>query len=136
MRLLLVDDEERLTRVLARGLAEEGHDVHVCATGADASELALTTPYDVILLDRSLPDLDGLSLLHTWRARGLPTPVLVLSARGSPADRLAGLRAGAHDYAVKPVEFADLLARLEALHARVEADRRASFGTAPARVTP
>jgi len=118
MKLLLIEDEERVARLLARGLSEEGHQVDVCATGIAGRDQALGVPYDVILLDWSLPDLDGVSVLREWRARGLRTPVLLLTARGSTGEKVTGLRAGADDYLVKPFDFDELLARLEALHRR------------------
>lgn len=118
MKLLLVEDEERLARLLTRGLTEEGHQVDVCATGADALAQGLALDYDAAILDWALPDLDGLSILRTWRARAVRFPVLMLTARGSVAERVQGLRSGADDYMVKPFDFEELLARLEALQRR------------------
>jgi two-component system OmpR family response regulator len=118
MKLFLVEDEERMARMLARGLSEEGHQVDVCASGVAARDQALSIAYDVIVLDWSLPDLDGVSVLRAWRARGLRTPVILLTARGSTGEKVTGLRAGADDYLVKPFDFAELLARLEALNRR------------------
>lgn len=118
MRLLLVEDEERVARMLARGLSEEGHVVDVCSSGLQARDQGLAVGYDVVLLDWSLPDLDGVSVLRDWRARGLRTPVLLLTARGSTGEKVTGLRAGADDYLVKPFAFDELLARVEALHRR------------------
>lgn len=129
LKLLLVDDEERVTRVLSRALAEEGHQVDVCATGAAARTQALDIAYDVVLLDWSLPDLDGVTVLRDWRARGLRTPVLLLSARGTTGEKVTALRAGADDYLVKPFELAELLARLEALHRRGGAHPTSSLGS-------
>ena len=128
MKLLLVDDEERVTRVLSRVLAEEGHQIDVCGTGASARAQGLAIAYDVVLLDWSLPDLDGLTGLRDWRARGLRTPVLLLSARGSTGEKVTALRAGADDYLVKPFEVAELVARLEALHRRGGANTGAKLG--------
>jgi two-component system, OmpR family, response regulator len=118
MRLLVVEDEPRMARMLQRGLAEEGHQVDVCATGESALQQVLDVPYDVVVLDWGLPDLDGVSVLRQWRARGLTTPVLLLTARGSTGEKVTGLRAGADDYLVKPFDFDELLARLEVLHRR------------------
>jgi DNA-binding response OmpR family regulator len=117
-----------MTRVLSRGLAEEGHQVDVCATGAEARTQALDIAYDVILLDWSLPDMDGVTVLRDWRSRGLRTPVLLLTARGSTGEKVTGLRSGADDYLVKPFEFQELLARIEALSRRAGADQGATFG--------
>lgn len=115
---MLVEDESRLARLLARGLAEEGHAVDVCGDGEVALEQAMQVPYDVIVLDWALPGLDGVQLLRIWRERGLRTPVLMLTARGSVGEKVTSLRAGADDHLVKPFAFEELLARLEALHRR------------------
>ncbi len=118
MKLLLVEDETRLARVIARGLTEEGHTVDACERGTDAIEQGLALDYDVAILDWSLPDADGLTVLRTWRSRGSTMPVLMLTARSSVPERVAGLRAGADDYLGKPFDFEELLARIEALHRR------------------
>ena len=118
MKLLLVEDEGKVASLLLRGLGEEGHAVDVCETAALALEQACLIPYDVILLDWMLPDGDGLSLLRSWRDRGVETPVLMLTARGAVGERVLGLRSGADDYLVKPFDFAELLARIEALGRR------------------
>lgn len=120
MKLLLVEDEERLSRALVRGLTEEGHAVDLCASGEDALSQAAALGYDVVILDWMLPDLDGLSIVRAWRASGLRTPVLMLTARGTVPERVQGLRAGADDYLAKPFDFDELLARIEALHRRAE----------------
>lgn len=118
MRILLVEDEAKLARSLARGLQEEGHTVDCCERGLDAFEQAEATPYDMVVLDWMLPDMDGLAILRQWRARGLQVPVLMLTARGSVNERVLGLRAGADDYLVKPFAFDELLARMDALQRR------------------
>jgi DNA-binding response OmpR family regulator len=118
MKLLLVEDELRMAQLLTRGLGEEGHQVDVCATGDAALAQARHVPYDVIVLDWALPGLDGVSVLRAWRERGLRTPVLMLTARGTVGERVTGLRAGADDYLTKPFDFEELLARLEGLHRR------------------
>ena len=118
MRILAVEDDDRLVPLLQRGLGEEGHTVDACMTSADALGQAQTIAYDVILLDWMLPDGDGLSLLRAWRDRGVDTPVLMLTARGAVAERVLGLRTGADDYLVKPFDFAELLARIEVLARR------------------
>jgi two-component system OmpR family response regulator len=94
MRILAVEDDERLVVLLQRGLREEGHMVDACGTCADALGQAQTIAYDVILLDWMLPDGDGLSLLRSWRDRGVETPVLMLTARGAVGERVLGLRSG------------------------------------------
>jgi two-component system, OmpR family, response regulator len=121
MKLLLVEDEEKMARLLQRGLTEAGHQVDVCARGEDALEQGLRIAYDTVLLDWNLPDLDGLAVLRRWREQGLRTPVLMLTARGTVGEKVMGLRAGADDYLVKPFAFEELLARLEALHRRGDA---------------
>ena len=115
MRLLVVEDEPRMARMLQRGLSEEGHQVDVCASGEAALEQGVAVPYDAVVLDWGLPDLDGVSVLREWRRRGLQVPVLLLTARGSTGEKVTGLRAGADDYLVKPFDFDELLARLEVL---------------------
>jgi two-component system OmpR family response regulator len=121
MKLLLVEDEEKMARLLQRGLMEAGHQVDVCQRGEDALEQARRIDYDTVLLDWNLPDLDGLAVLRRWREQGLRTPVLMLTARGTVGEKVMGLRAGADDYLVKPFAFEELLARLEALHRRGDA---------------
>ena len=112
MRLLVVEDEPKMARMLQRGLSEEGHQVDVCVSGEAARQQAFDVPYDVVVLDWGLPDVDGVSVLRDWRTRGLQTPVLLLTARGSTGEKVTGLRAGADDYLVKPFDFDELLARL------------------------
>ncbi len=125
MKILLVEDEERLSRALVRGLSEEGHTVDLCAHGNDALSQGAALGYDVVILDWMLPDLDGVSVLRAWRAAGLRTPVLMLTARGTVPERVQGLRAGADDYLTKPFDFEELLARIEALHRRAEGSHAA-----------
>jgi DNA-binding response OmpR family regulator len=115
--VLVVEDEPRMGQLLHRGLTEEGHVVDVCATAVEAAENVRGAAYDVVL-DWGLPDGDGLSLLRAWRAGGLSTPVLMLTARGSSGEKVLGLRSGADDYLAKPFAFEELVARLEALHRR------------------
>ena len=122
MRILVVEDDDRLVPLLQRGLREEGHDVDACTTAKDALAQAGTIAYDVILLDWMLPDGDGLSLLRTWRDRGVDTPVLMLTARGAVSERVLGLRTGADDYLIKPFDFSELLARIEVLVRRREGE--------------
>lgn len=100
----------------------------MCATGGEARTQALDISYDVILLDWSLPDVDGVTVLRDWRARGLRTPVLLLTARGSTGEKVTGLRSGADDYLVKPFDFQELVARLEALSRRGGAEAPSTIG--------
>ncbi|MEW6434080.1 MAG: response regulator transcription factor [Myxococcota bacterium] len=115
MRLLVVEDEPKMAQMLQRGLKEEGHEVDVCHTGETALQQGADVPYDCVVLDWGLPDKDGVAVLREWRSRGVMTPVLLLTARGTTGEKVTGLRAGADDYLVKPFHFDELLARLEAL---------------------
>jgi DNA-binding response OmpR family regulator len=114
-RLLLVEDDRDLAGLLGGLLAEEGYDVDVAPDGQRGLHLGLTRSYDVMILDRGLPAIEGLDLLGRLRSKGIVTPVLVLSARGNPADRVEGLDAGAEDYVSKPFDVDELLARLRGL---------------------
>jgi two-component system, OmpR family, response regulator QseB len=117
-RLLLIEDDPELTALLVRLLSRESYDVEVAADGLCGLHLGLTQAYDVVVLDRRLPGIDGLSLLVSLRLKGMVTPTLVLSALGSPADRVIGLDAGAEDYLAKPFDDDELLARLRSLRRR------------------
>ena len=114
-RLLLVEDERDLAAMLVELLAGEGYRVDHAPDGQSGLHRALTTAYDVIVLDRGLPAIDGLDLLRRLRRKGVRTPVLVLTAYDTVADRVAGLDSGAQDYLGKPFEVDELLARLRAL---------------------
>lgn len=118
MRVLVVEDDAETSAYLAKGLREAGHVVDAIASGADAVPLLLREPYDAAVLDRGLPDLDGLSVLKAVRAAGKDTPVLLLSALGTTDERVRGLRAGADDYMAKPFSFEELTARLEIIASR------------------
>ena len=118
MKLLLVEDDRETAAYLRRALAEAGHTVDVAADGRDGLLLAAGEPYDVVILDRMLPKIDGLAILRTIRTSRVKTPVLLLTAMGGIDDRVEGLEAGADDYLVKPFAFAELLARVNALARR------------------
>ena len=118
MRLLVVEDEPTLARHLQKGLEEAAWCVDVCERVEDAWRLLLLHPYDLVVLDLGLPGEDGGGLLRRVRSAGMSTPILVLTARGAVADRIAGLDAGADDYMSKPFAFGELLARVNALHRR------------------
>jgi two-component system, OmpR family, response regulator len=129
MRLLIVEDDATIADFIAKGLTEAGFAVDVAADGARGLELAASGAYDVAIVDIMLPQLDGLTLIDRMRARGVRTPVLILSARRTVDDRVRGLQAGGDDYLTKPFAFAELLARVQALIRR-------STGTAePTRLT-
>ena len=115
MRVLLVEDDAKLVRALRRGLAHEGYEIDVARTGTDGLAKAMAEEYDVLVLDLMLPGLDGLALCEQLRLADRSVPVLMLTARGSVADRIRGLDHGADDYLVKPFDFGELLARLRVL---------------------
>lgn len=114
-RLLVVEDEKKLASSLERGLKQEGYEVATAGSGEEGFYLATTEPFDAIILDLMLPRRSGLHVLRDLRAKALAVPVLVLTARDTIDDKVAGLDAGADDYLVKPFAFAELLARLRAL---------------------
>jgi DNA-binding response OmpR family regulator len=114
MRLLIVEDNEELAELLAKGLKTAGYECDVLSTVEDARKVLATTFYAALILDLGLPDGDGLELLREIRQRDNPVPVLVLTARGGLHDRVHGLRSGADDYLVKPFALEELVARLEA----------------------
>lgn len=118
MKLLVVEDDATTSTYIARGLREEGHAVDVVSDGRDGLVQATAGQYDVLILDRMLPELDGLALLKTLRGAGNTTPVLLLTAMGAVEDRIDGLNAGADDYLVKPFAFGELSARVNALARR------------------
>ena len=124
MQILLVEDDIEAAGHLSRGLREAGYAVTHRADGAAGLAEARATHYELLIVDRMLPGLDGLSLVGALRKEGVPTPVLVLSALGTIDDRVEGLRAGGDDYLVKPFAFAELLARVEALLRRASGDNR------------
>ena len=115
MRILVVEDEQKVANALREGLEGERYGVEVERTGEDAFFRMTTEAFDLILLDLGLPGRDGLQILTTLRSKGIKTPVLVLTARDTLQDRVAGLDNGADDYLVKPFAFAELLARIRAL---------------------
>lgn len=118
MRLLLIEDDPSVSTYIARGLTEAGHVCDVLADGKDGLFQASRETYDVVVVDRMLPGLDGLSLVRALRAAGGRVPVLFLTALGGIDDRVEGLEAGADDYLTKPFAFAELMARVNALARR------------------
>src|SRR5690349_1446062 len=136
MRVLLVEDEAKLARLLARGLGEEGHVADVADRGEDALWMAKATTYDAIVLDVMLPGLDGFETCRELRANGVWTPVLFLTARDEVEDRVRGLDTGADDYLIKPFSFAELLARLRALVRRAPGERPSELEAGDLRLDP
>ncbi len=125
MELLVVEDDQRLGKALKQGLVEAGHECTWALDGQRGLQLARTQQFDAIVLDLMLPDRNGLTLVQAIRDEGNQTPVLILTALGSVDDRVRGLQSGGDDYLVKPFDFAELLARLQAVC------RRASFRPSP-----
>ena len=118
LRVLLVEDDPRIVDFVRRGLKAEGYAVEVARNGLEALPLGTEGKFQAIILDLGLPDLNGRQVCEQWRAVGLDTPILMLTARDTVQDKVAGLRAGADDYLTKPFAFEELLARIEALMRR------------------
>ncbi len=129
MRVLLVEDDRTIGDFVEKGLRQAGFAVDRAADGPGGLDRALKEPFDVAIVDVMLPGMDGLTLIDTLRARGIRTPVLILSARRSVDDRVRGLQAGGDDYLTKPFVFAELLARVQALI------RRSSGAAEPTRLS-
>ena len=129
-RLLVVEDEQKVADALREGLRSDGYDVTVEDTGEAAFFRTNTETFDLILLDLGLPGRDGLDILQAIRERGVETPVLILTARDTIADRVKGLNSGADDYLIKPFAFAELLARIQAVvrRGRPSEPRRLTVG--------
>ena len=123
MRVLVAEDDEALGEVLARGLREQGYVVDLVPDGETAAAYLRFYQYEVAVLDWRMPKLSGLDLVQQLRRGGTATPVLMLTARDTPTDRITGLDAGADDYLVKPFDFGELLARLRALQRRPKASQ-------------
>jgi two-component system OmpR family response regulator len=115
MRILLVEDDDKIASFIVKGFKAEGFAVDHAADGEDGLHLALTEPHDAAIIDLMLPKLDGLSLIEKMRREKIRTPVIILSARGSVDDRVKGLHTGGDDYLTKPFAFSELLARVQAL---------------------
>jgi len=129
MRILVVEDDNKIASFIVKGLKQAGYAVDRCGDGEEALILAGTTAYDAAVVDIMLPKLDGLSVIQRLRAEKCGTPVIVLSAKASVDDRVRGLQAGGDDYLTKPFAFSELLARIQALI------RRASHTAEPTRLT-
>ena len=115
MRILIVEDEHKISAYLKRGLEEQGYAVDTAFTGIEALDWVQAAPYDLIILDIMLPEIDGITLCRELRVRGMRMPILMLTARDAIDDRVTGLDAGADDYLIKPFAFNELLARVRAL---------------------
>ena len=118
MRILLVEDDEKLLQLLAFQLKQEGYQVDCCSNGGDAMYYISQNAHDIILLDRMLPEMDGLTILKKTRESGITIPVIMLTALGQLQDKINGLDTGADDYLVKPFAFEELLARIRCIKRR------------------
>ena len=136
MRVLVVEDETRMARLLKRGLEEEGHAVDVAGDAPDGLWMATENPYAVIVLDIMLPGFDGFEVCRRLREAGVWTPVLMLTARDAVGDRVRGLDVGADDYMVKPFSLLELAARLRALARRDDRARPAVLGEGDLKLDP
>lgn len=126
MRILLVEDDRESAIHIGNGLREAGYSVQHCSDGREALFVATESSFDLLIVDRMLPHLEGLAIISLLRAKNVSTPVLVLSALGTVDNRVEGLKAGGDDYLVKPFAFAELLARVEALLRRTGTEGRGS----------
>jgi two-component system copper resistance phosphate regulon response regulator CusR len=115
MRLLVVEDEQKIGDYLQKGLEEAGFVIQLCRNGLDGYHMAVSESFDLLILDVMLPDIDGWQILQKLRAAGFTTPVLFLTAKDSLSDKVKGLELGADDYLIKPFAFAELLARVRSL---------------------
>jgi two-component system OmpR family response regulator len=136
MRILMVEDDERMAAAVHRGLAAEGMAVDVSPRGEEALLRAQAAPYSTIVLDIMLPGIDGIETCRRLRAAGVWTPILMLTARDAVRDRVEGLNSGADDYLVKPFSFEELLARVRALARREAAPRPAVLAVGDLRLDP
>jgi two-component system OmpR family response regulator len=119
MRVLVIEDDRETALFLQKSLKESGHTAELAGDGEAGLAMALEGDFDILIVDRMLPKLDGLSIIREIRAKGVRTPVLILSALGEVDDRVKGLRAGGDDYLTKPYAYTELLARIEALSRRL-----------------
>jgi two-component system OmpR family response regulator len=136
LRILLVEDDPDLSRQLKRALGDAGYAVDHAGDGEEAAYLGETEPYDAIVLDLGLPKIDGAAVLEGWRRAQIPTPVLILTARGAWSEKVAGFDAGADDYLTKPFHTEELLARLRALLRRSAGHSAPSLSCGDLRLDP
>ena len=127
MRILVVEDEKNLNRIITEAMEDEGYSVDSCFNGADALDYALTAVYDVVILDIMLPKMDGLELVRRLRRSGNHTPVLFLTARDSVADRVEGLESGGDYYLTKPFDFQELIAVVHVMTRKYTGNRSNAY---------
>jgi two-component system, OmpR family, response regulator len=126
MKLLLIEDDKEAAKYLMKGLREQGYAVDHAANGKDGLFLAASEKYDALIVDRMVPEVDGLTIIQTLRASGNDTPAIVLTALDKVEERVKGLKAGADDYLAKPYSFTELIARLEAITRRKGSGEKAT----------
>jgi two-component system, OmpR family, response regulator len=134
MLVLLIEDDQVIGKMICRGLEDSGHHCDWKVGGADALAIVKTKKYDVVVLDRMLPDISGMDVLSYMKREGIETPVLMLTALGSVENRIEGLEGGADDYLVKPFDFAELVARLLAITRRSRRNPATVMEVGPLRV--
>ncbi len=122
MKILIIEDDKEAAQYLAKGLREQGYVVDHAASGKDGLFLGASEAYDAMIIDRMVPEIDGVTIIQTLRASGNQTPILILTALDKVEERVKGLKSGADDYLVKPYSFTELLARLEAITRRKPAN--------------
>src|SRR5271170_4747379 len=118
MKLLLIEDDKESAKYLMKGLREQGHVVDHCTSGKEGLFMAASEKYDAMIIDRMVPEIDGITIIQTLRASGNQTPMIILTALDKVEERVKGLKSGADDYLAKPYSFTELLARLEAITRR------------------
>ncbi len=123
MKLLLIEDDKEAVQYLLKGLREQGYVVDHCESGKEGLFMAASEQYDAMIVDRMVPEVDGLTIVHTLRASGNETPILILTALDKVEERVKGLKSGADDYLVKPYSFTELLARLETITRRKHGEK-------------
>lgn len=123
MKLLLVEDDKESAKYLMKGLREQGHVIDHCTNGKEGLFMAASEKYDAMIIDRMVPEVDGLTIIQTLRASGNETPAIVLTALDKVEERVKGLKSGADDYLAKPYSFTELLARLEAITRRKSVEK-------------
>lgn len=136
MRILVIEDDQKVAGFIKKGLIEESYAVDVCHDGTDGAFWATANEYDVILLDIMLPKKDGITVCKELRAQGMAAPILMLTARDSVDDKIRGLDAGADDYLAKPFSFGELLARIRSLMRRSQAQKTATLTLADLEMNP
>lgn len=121
MKLLVIEDNPKMAGLIRQGLEEQGYLIEAAASGHDGEHLAACNPFDLVILDVMLPDMDGMQVCRNLRRRGVKTPILMLTALATTSDKVSGLDAGADDYLTKPFEFDELIARVRAILRRGQA---------------